>query len=699
MKKITKLFIIAVIITSLVIMTSCSKKFTVKFISDDELYKEVEVKKDSTVEEITISKDGYEFLGWFKGEEIFDFDTKITDNVELIAKWKTAKATFDVNGSLSFPHNGTTKLTIKYSKTGEKPKKIDWIIENEDIAVVDDKNNTSLTLFGVKPGSTNVTVVAKYEDGNTSEKVIKVVVEGQTFDIEYKLNENDALIFPNDAPKEYNTAELPLKLPTLEREFYTFAGWTIEGYEGVYTSIAETDFIEGNLVMSPKWIYPHLELDYENSNVTVEVEGTNQLVVTGVDLNENELNGGYVYSSLNEKVATISADGVITGIKAGYAEIIVKVKNNQKISSSIGITVLEQGTSLNEVLDYFVSVAKSNNIVKNIKVTGWQRIYQYELKTSVIGYLFEDLVITENIAPLGNGVRPGTIYKKEYICVHDTGDVDYSAKDWSDTVYNNFNSSTGKEYGASYQYVIDNKDCYHNIPDNERSYHAGDGNRTYEEVPSGVYGTNEHPEITITDDGYYAIDGKKSTIVAPTYNGKILKTTDINDYGVRCVINNGQYYLGKTWYSETYRKIGNYGGNNNSIGIESCITEGEDVYYTWQRLAKLVAKLMDENDLTIDDVVTHHYFSGKNCPQTMREAGFYMHFKELVQIEYQILQYIKMGYKVSLESNNPEYVNNSGRVLKTTPIAKVVSYRIIVEKDGVQDSVVLTTTVQNTPLN
>lgn len=699
MKKITKLFIIAVIITSLVIMTSCSKKFTVKFISDDELYKEVEVKKDSTVEEITISKDGYEFLGWFKGEEIFDFDTKITDNVELIAKWKTAKATFDVNGSLSFPHNGTTKLTIKYSKTGEKPKKIDWIIENEDIAVVDDKNNTSLTLFGVKPGSTNVTVVAKYEDGNTSEKVIKVVVEGQTFDIEYKLNENDALIFPNDAPKEYNTAELPLKLPTLEREFYTFAGWTIEGYEGVYTSIAETDFIEGNLVMSPKWIYPHLELDYENSNVTVEVEGTNQLVVTGVDLNENELNGGYVYSSLNEKVATISADGVITGIKAGYAEIIVKVKNNQKISSSIGITVLEQGTSLNEVLDYFVSVAKSNNIVKNIKVTGWQRIYQYELKTSVIGYLFEDLVITENIAPLGNGVRPGTIYKKEYICVHDTGDVDYSAKDWSETVYNNFNSSTGQEYGASYQYVIDNKDCYHNIPDNERSYHAGDGNRTYEEVPSGVYGTNEHPEITITDDGYYAIDGKKSTIVAPTYNGKILKTTDINDYGVRCVINNGQYYLGKTWYSETYRKIGNYGGNNNSIGIESCITEGEDVYYTWQRLAKLVAKLMDENDLTIDDVVTHHYFSGKNCPQTMREAGFYMHFKELVQIEYQILQYIKMGYKVSLESNNPEYVNNSGRVLKTTPIAKVVSYRIIVEKDGIQDSVVLTTTVQNTPLN
>ena len=698
MKNITKILFMFVVVTLLVTMTSCSKKYSVKFISDDEIYKEVEVKKDATVENVAISKEGYEFAGWFLGEELFDFNTKITENIELTAKWVLAKATFDINGSLSFSHNGTTKLTIKYSKTGEKPKKIDWLIEDENIAVVDDKNNTSLTLFGVKPGSTNVTVIAKYEDGSTTEKVIKVVVEGETFEIEYKLNENDSLIFPENAPKEYNTAELPLELPKLEREYYTFAGWTIEGYEGVFTSISETDFIEGNLVLTPKWIYPHLELDYENGNVTVAVEETNKLVVTGVDLNNNELSGGYIYSSLNEKVATISADGVITGVKAGYAEIIVKVKNNQKISSSIGITVLEKGASLNEVLDYFVSVAKSNNTVKNIKVTGWQRIYQYELKTSVIGYLFEDLVITENIVPINSDNRPGTVFKKEYICVHDTGDVDYTAKDWSETVYNRYNAMTDSKYSASYQYVIDNKDCYHNVPDNERSYHAGDGNRTYEEVPSGVYGTNKYPEITITEDGYYAIDGVKSTILAPTYNGKILKTSDINDNGIRCVINNGQYYLGKTWYSETYRKISNYGGNNNSIGIESCITEGDDVYYTWQRLAKLVAKLMDENDLTIDDVVTHHYFSGKNCPQTMREAGFYMHFKELVQIEYQILQYIKMGYKISLESNNPEYVNNSGRVLKTTPIAKVVSYRIIVEKDGVQDSVVLTTTVQNTPL-
>ena len=457
------------------------------------------------------------------------------------------------------------------------------------------------------------------------------------------------------------------------------------------------DEIEGNLVLSPKWLYPHMELSFENDNVSVEVNNTTNIIVDAYDFEEQATINGFTYKSLNEKVATVDSNGVVTGISTGYTEILVSLKSNETVNTSIGITVVEEYSSMNEVLQYFVSIAESNNIVKNIKVTGWQRVYTYELKTSVIGYLFEDLVITENIAPLGNGVRPGTIFKKEYICVHDTGDVDYSAKDWSDTVYNNYNALTGKSYGASYQYVIDNKDCYHNIPDNERSYHAGDGNRTYEEIPSGVYGTEKYPTITITEDGYYAIDGQKSTVLAPTYNGQILKTSDINDYGIRCVIRDGQYYLGKTWYDTTYRKIGNYGGNNNSIGIESCITEGEDVYYTWQRLAKLVAKLMDENGLTIDDVVTHHYFSGKNCPQTMREAGFYLHFKRLVEIEYNVLQFIKQGYILSFESGNTEYVNNSGRVLKTSPVSKNINYTITVEKDGVKDSITLNSVIQYTP--
>ena len=646
-------------------------------------------------------KSGFNFIGWFTDETCTVPFEKIykgtTTDVDVYAKWESAGPRFTVSGTKKFYDEGTTKLTAKVG-TGVTQPTYTWEVENEDVALIDAKGKNNITLYGVNPGKTVVYVTATYPDGTIEKVELEIEVLGNDFDITYELNQNDLLILPSDAITSYNTGEMPIKLPVLERDYYVFAGWMIEGYEGVFTELTLEDNIDGNLILSPKWLYPHMKLSFDNNLATVELNETVSLIVEANDFDENVISSGFVFKSLNENIVTIDEDGNIYGVALGYAEILVCLKNDESINTSIGITVTEEYTSMNEVLAYLVSVADSNNIVKNIKVTGWQRIYSHELRTSVIGYLFEDLVITENIAPLGNGVRPGTITKKEYICVHDTGDVDFTAKDWSDTVFNNYNPLTGKTYGASYQYVIDAKDCYHNIPDNERSYHAGDGNRSYEEIPSGVYGTDKYPVITITSDGYYAINGEKTTIIAPKgSDGEILKTSDINDYGIRTVIRDGQYYLGKTWYSETYRKIGNYGGNNNSIGIESCITEGDDIYYTWQRLAKLVAKLMDENDLTIDDVVTHHYFSGKNCPQTMREAGFYMHFKKLVEIEYTILQFVKQGYKLSFVSNNNEYVNNSGRVIKTSPVAKTVSYTITVEKDGVANSITLSSVIQFTP--
>ena len=644
------------------------------------------------------TKDGYNFLGWYSNDELItEISVGSTGDIEVIAKWEKVEPRFTVSGTKKFYDEGTTKLTAKLSSDVDKPT-YTWEVEDEDVALIDATGKNNITLYGVNPGKTIVYVTATYPDGVVEYLEVEIEVLGNDFDITYELNQNDALILPSDAITSYNTGEMPVQLPILERDYYVFAGWMIEGYEGVYTELTREDNIDGNLILSPKWLYPHMKLSFDNNLATVELNETIKLLVEANDFDENVIANGFKFKSLNENIATIDEDGNICGIALGYAEIIVCLKGDESINTSIGITVTEEYTSMNEVIAYLVSIADSNNIVKNIKVTGWQRVYSHELRTSVIGYLFEDLVITENIAPLGNGVRPGTIYKKEYICVHDTGDVDFTAKDWSNTVYNNYNPLTGKTYGASYQYVIDAKDCYHNIPDNERSYHAGDGNRTYEEVASGVYGTEKYPTITITEDGYYAINGEKSTIIAPTgSNGEILKTSDINDYGIRCVVRDGQYYLGKTWYDTTYRKIGNYGGNNNSIGIESCITEGDDIYYTWQRLAKLVAKLMDENDLTINDVVTHHYFSGKNCPQTMREAGFYMHFKKLVEIEYTILQFVKQGYKLSFESNNTEYVNNLGRVIKTTPVAKTVSYTITVEKDGITNSITLSSVIQFTP--
>ena len=120
-------------------------------------------------------------------------------------------------------------------------------------------------------------------------------------------------------------------------------------------------------------------------------------------------------------------------------------------------------------------------------------------------------------------------------------------------------------------------------------------------------------------------------------DGTIPTTADINDEGIRLVIEDGKYFIGDTWWSSTYKKISNTGGNCNSIGIETMVNQGSDLYMTWQRTAKLVAHLLVDYHLSVDDVKPHHYFSGKNCPETMRNNGLWDNFIELVKAEYEYL--------------------------------------------------------------
>lgn len=313
-----------------------------------------------------------------------------------------------------------------------------------------------------------------------------------------------------------------------------------------------------------------------------------------------------------------------------------------------------------------------NPFTKEIKVFGWQKEYLHQLKEGVCKYLFEDFEVIENLAPLTNENREGIKKQKFYVTVHDTGDADptHNAKFWSETVKKE-EWELGR-YACSYQYVVGNDGTYHNIPDDEIAWHAGDTTRyDYKLYDANVAGSNPYPKVTISNDGYYEIDGVKSSIQAPRVhkekNGEVLvdrlpTTEDMNDQSVLCKLIEGKYYIGETYFSSGYMLIANRGGNNNSIGIESCINDGTDIYYTWQKTAKLVANLLYNNNLTFDDVKQHHYYSGKNCPQTMRMNGMWPYFMDLVKVEYEAIELMKEGYSFKLLVND-ESVNELGRVV------------------------------------
>ena len=349
---------------------------------------------------------------------------------------------------------------------------------------------------------------------------------------------------------------------------------------------------------------------------------------------------------------------------------------------------------MNKVLEYFKKNLVSKPIVRNSRVFGWKFEYDHLIVSSISKYLFCDLEIKENIAPTTNTNRDGRkMPSVEYICVHDTGDTDYdhTAYFWSNVVSVQ-NWEMGR-YEASFQYVTGNDGVYHNIPDDEIGYHAGDGTqKPYKLYDTGLKGTNLNPVVSISEDGYYMIDGVKSEVLAPrAYKEKdskvlydrVAKTSEIVTQGIECLNVNGKYMIGESWWSPGYGSVANKGGNCNSIGIESCINVGSDIYLTWQITAKLVAKLLDENKLSFDRVKQHNFFSGKNCPQTIRMNGFWEHFMDLVRMEYDCLKFKQEGYKIKLIVNDKDIMDN-GRIKKRdfNEKTRIVSYIVQTEFDG-----------------
>jgi len=92
-------------------------------------------------------------------------------------------------------------------------------------------------------------------------------------------------------------------------------------------------------------------------------------------------------------------------------------------------------------------------------------------------------------------------------------------------------------------------------------------------------------------------------------------TTDINSWHYTVDENIIYHHLPDEevgWHAGDKQNEG--GGNMNGVGIEMCVNEGSDFSKTLDNAAKLIAVLMDEYDLEIEDIKKHQDFSGKNCP-------------------------------------------------------------------------------------
>ena len=369
------------------------------------------------------------------------------------------------------------------------------------------------------------------------------------------------------------------------------------------------------------------------------------------------------------------------------------------------ITYLDASTSCyydviakNTLIELMALLANGHNDVverKTINYIGHESGYEsvaHNVYTSVNKFYAGSIPsVAQN---RGSAVNSGTMTSIEFIVVHDTG----AASPSSNAKANSNWCVSASNDQSSWHYTVGNDGIYQQLADTVVAWHAGDGTSwgtTTTLTNTGIKASSDlryRAQVTLGNDGYFYVDGTKTNIKLPS---GATAATGTNDLGISAIVKDGYYYLPTTHVGSGYgKKVCIRGGNLNGIGIESAVNTGSDVYLTWQRLAKLVASLLVKHNLTPDRVMFHNNFSNKTCPNTMINAGRVEMFLDMVYTEYMIAKYYS-GYTVTFTSNNPDIIDNTGRVIGKGPsTATTVSYTITVTKGSETRTITLSSLVQ-----
>lgn len=420
----------------------------------------------------------------------------------------------------------------------------------------------------------------------------------------------------------------------------------------------------------------HLELDetgeieIHNPIDTLYLDDVYKLDITS----KNNLD--LIYESSNPEIAEVDKDGNIKIYDSGIFSIRVSPLNQPEIYSTIEIEIKPYINPSK----FIEKIAITEPTIKDIIVTGYQFSYDYTLMGSISYYLFDELEIIERYIPKNNKNRPGQTangnkFNALYVTMHDTGATDKSANALRHAKYWSNSGVT-----TSAHFATGNDGIYQLLPYNEIGYHAGDGTtESLTFTDTNIKAENNEPaKVTLSNDGYFVLNGIKSNVVAPKKNNgalctnKDLPTTGINNY---VDSKTGTYWIGKTYYNTTYNTLANYGGNLNSIGIESSVNQSSNIYLTWAMSAKLIGmEILPKNNLTPKDIKQHNTFSGKNCPQTMREANEWDNFIRMCEVEYYMATYFN-GWSITLECNSP-YIDDNGLITKLPNSNTFIKYKI-----------------------
>lgn len=280
MKKFIALFIFAF----LIVLSGCSKKYTITFETNGAGDIESVEVTDGKLEKLPeISKTGYIFKGWFKDEAFtqeFKIEEKITSDLTLYAKWEVIKYTVRF-----VDHDGKElkKESVEYGKGATAPA--NPTREGHTFSGWDKAFNKV---------TSDLTVTATYD-------VIKFTV---------KFVDHDGTQIGEEVTVEWGKNVTPPSNPT--REGYKFTGWD-----------KPLENVTSNLTITATYEPLKFTVVFKDHNGTVLKEYKDVAYGAAVDAPSNPSRDGYTFAGWDKEFSSIKENLTIT---AKYTPITYYIK-------------------------------------------------------------------------------------------------------------------------------------------------------------------------------------------------------------------------------------------------------------------------------------------------------------------------------------------------------------------------------------
>ncbi len=316
---------IVVIVALILLLNSCTKKekeYTVTFINsvDDTTISTVTVKENEKVDKPSDPKEeGYIFDNWYYNDKIYDFETKVTEDMIIEARFNKEvneiEESIELSGiTLEIEIDETKGIDITKLPEGILRSDLVWETSDEDIVTVDEKGN----IKGLKEGKVTITVKTKDEKYRAK---CEVTVKKKTTSQGNSSNSGGNTSSGNKKPSSKAKEVVPTKV-------------SISGSSEVYV---------GNSITLQASISPN--------NVT---------------------NKKVTWSSSNDNVARVDQSGKVTGVSEGQVTITVTTSNGKtathkvEVKSIYKITLTANKSETGSIRDYTItSVLKDGKEFKD----------------------------------------------------------------------------------------------------------------------------------------------------------------------------------------------------------------------------------------------------------------------------------------------------------------------------------------------